>query len=78
MDNSVFKLTSNNVQVTWDDLRVALEEYYGEVSDSNARIVVLANIKQGRTEGIQGYTIVVRLAESEYKEADRENQVVTK
>ena len=44
-----FRLISNNTQLTWDELRVALEEYYEEVTDPNARIVELVNIKQGRT-----------------------------
>ena len=62
----VFRLTSNNVQLTWDELRVALEEYYGKVSE-------FANIKQGRTEGTQDYAQRVRLAESPYMGVDRGN-----
>ena len=49
----VFSLISNNAQITWDELRVTLKEYYEQVSDPNTRIVKLANIKQVRSEGIQ-------------------------
>ena len=74
-----FRITANNAQFSWDELRVALEVYYREVSDLNARIVESTNIKQGITEGIQDYMQrVVRLIENAYMVTDRGNRVVTK
>ena len=35
----VFRLTSNNGQLTWDELRVALKEYYRDVTNPDAPIV---------------------------------------
>ena len=49
------------------------------MSNGNARIVELAKIRQGRTEGIQdSMQRVVRLAESACMEVDRRNEVVSK
>ena len=75
----VFSLTSNNAQITWDKLRISLEEYYGEVSDPNACIVELANIKQDRTQWIQDYMQrVVHLVKGAYMGANEGTQLVTK
>ena len=49
------------------------------VSNPNAQLVELANIKQVRTDGIQDYMQrVVRLAESAYVGVDERNEVVAK
>ena len=75
----IYRLMSNNPQLTWNEFRNSLGEYYGLVSNPSARLVELANIKQGRTEGIQDYTQrVVRLAESTYAGVDGKNEVVAK
>ena len=70
---------SNNPQLTWNEFKNSLGEYYGLFSNPNARLVELVNIKQGRTEGTQDYTQrVVRLAESAYVGVDGRNEVVAK
>ena len=75
----VHRLLTNNPHLTWDDLKVSLEEYYGVVPNPNARLAELAKIRQGRTEGIQEYMQrVVRLAESAYAGIDGRNEVVSK
>ena len=51
----IYRLMSNNPQPTWNELKKSLGEYYGLVSNPNAWLVELVNIKQGRTEGIQDY-----------------------
>lgn len=49
------------------------------VSNPNAHIVELVNIKQGRTEGVHDYMQkVVCLAESAYVGVDKESQMVRK
>ena len=75
----IYRLMSNNPQLTWNELKNSLGEYYGLVSNPNVRLVELANIKQGRTEGIQDYMQrVVHLAESAYVRVDGRNEVVAK
>ena len=75
----VYRLLTNNPRLTWDDLKVSLEEYYGVVPNPNARLAELAKIRQGGTEGIQEYMQrVVRLAESAYAGIDGRNEVVSK
>ena len=75
----IYRLMSNNPQLTWNELKNSLGEYYGLVYNPNARLVELANIKQGRTEGIQDYMQrVVRLAENAYVGVDGRNEVVAK
>ena len=75
----VHRLLTNNPRLTWDDLKVSLEEYYGVVPNPNARLAELAKIRQGGTEGIQEYMQrVVRLAESAYAGIDGRNEVVSK
>ena len=60
-------------------LKNSLGEYYRLVSNPNAWLVELANIKQGRTEGIQDYMQrVVRLVESAYVWVDERNEVIAK
>ena len=51
----VHRLLTNNPRLTWDDLKVSLEEYYGVVPNPNALLAELAKIRQGGTEGIQEY-----------------------
>ena len=69
----------NNPQLTWNEFKNSLGEYYGLVSNPNARLVELANIKQGRTEVIQDYMQrVVRLAENTYVGVDGRNEAVAK
>lgn len=73
------RLISNNPQITWNELKNSIKEYYGFISNPEARLVELVNIKQGRTEGIQDYMQrVVRLAESAYVGLDGRNEVVAK
>ena len=70
----IYKLMFNNRQLTWNELKNSLGEYYGLVSNPNARLVKLANIKLGWTEGIQDYMQrVVRLVESAYVGVDGRN-----
>ena len=72
-------LMTNYPRLTWDDLKVSLGEYYGMVSNPNARLSELAKIRQGGTEGIQEYIQrVVRLAEGAYAGVDGRNEVVSK
>jgi len=75
----IYRLVNNNSQMTWNELKHSLGEYYGVVSDPNGRLVELANIKQGRTEGIQDYMQrVLRLAEGAYVGTDGRNEVAVK
>ena len=75
----VHRLLTNKPRLTWDDLKVSLEENYGVVPNPNARLAELAKIRQGGTEGIQDYMQrVVRLAESAYAGIDGRNEVVSK
>ena len=79
LDSTYIDYLTNNPRLTWDDLKVSLEEYYGVVSNPNARLAELAKIRQGGMEGIQEYIQrVVRLAKSAYAGIDRRNKVVSK
>lgn len=75
----VFRLLSNAPQLTWNALIEALEQYYGIDSNPQGHFVDLANVRQGKAEGIQDYMQrVVRLAERAYVGEDRTTPVVGK
>jgi len=75
----IYRLINTNSQLRWNELKHSLGEYYGVVSDPTARLVELANIKQGIAEGIHEYMQrVLRLAGSAYEGVDGRNEVAVK
>lgn len=72
-------LMSNNPRLMWDELKRLLEDYYGVVSNANACILELANVKRGRTDGAQDYIHrVVHIAPFACITVDEGSQVVRK
>ena len=65
--NYVQTMIAGNPQITWSNIKAALEEYCEELTDPHKVFVELANIRQGRQEGIHPYMDrLLRLARGAY------------
>ena len=73
----VHRLIVNNQGLTWAELERQLKEYYGTDANPEKAIVELANVRQGKREGVQPYIQrVLDLAERAYVGTNRAEPLV--
>ena len=73
----VHKIIRDNENISWTDLTYMLRDYYGITSNPHESFLKLANVRQGRNEGIQDYMQrVFKLADRAYNGRDKGDPII--